>query len=374
MKSKYLIIGAGFTGATIAREIAEKCNKSVLIIDKREHLAGNAFDKKDENGFLVHQYGPHIFHTNSTKVWKFLSRFTRWNYYEHRVLAYIENKYVPVPFNFTSIETLISSNKAQKIKKYFLENYGNKNKVSILILMQSNNHMVKEFASYVYNELFLPYTKKMWGVEPEELDPLVLSRVPIKIGYEDRYFDDKYQGIPKEGYDKLFLNILDHPNIQVNLKTNFKELTNLNQFERIIYTGPIDEYFDYRYGELPYRSIRFKFLGKNTNLHQKVAVINYPSYDFKFTRSTEFKHMTHQKIKNTILCQEYPEAYKPNFNLPYYPILTKESESLFRKYKTESEKLKNRIIFLGRLGEFKYVNMDQAVARSLQVFNEIYIK
>jgi UDP-galactopyranose mutase len=373
MKYKYLIIGAGFTGATIAREIAEKCNKSVLIIDKREHLAGNAFDKKDKNGFLVHQYGPHIFHTNSIKVWDFLSRFTKWNNYEHRVLAHLENKYVPLPFNFTSIDTLFSSSKAQQIKKNLLQNYGKINKVSILNLLQSKNKLDKEFASYVYNNIFLTYTKKMWGLNPEELNSLVLSRVPIKIGYEDNYFDDKYQAIPKDGYNKLFSNLLDHPNIQVSLKTNYKEFNNLNEFERIIYTGPIDEFFDYRYGELPYRSIRFKFLSKNINLHQKVATINFPSYDFQYTRSTEFKHITHQNIQNTRLCREYPEAYKPNINLPYYPILTKESDILLRKYKKEAEKIKKRIIFLGRLGEFKYVNMDQAVARSLQVFKKYFL-
>jgi UDP-galactopyranose mutase len=368
MKYKYLIIGAGFTGATIAREIAEKNNKSVLIIDKRDHLAGNAFDEIDENGFIVHKYGPHIFHTNSTKVWNFLSRFTNWTNYEHRVLAHLENNYVPLPFNFNSIDTLFRSNKAKLIKKSLLENYGKKNKVSILSLLQSKSDINKEFASYVYNNIFLTYTKKMWGLDPKELDSLVLSRVPIKIGYDDKYFDDKYQAIPKDGYNKLFLNLLDHPNIQISLKTDYKEFNSLNKFEKIIYTGPIDEYFDYRYGELPYRSIRFKFIKKNTNLHQKVATINFPSYDFKYTRSTEFKHMTHQNIKNTRLCREYPEAYRANLNLPYYPVLTNESDDLLRKYKKEAEKIKNRIIFLGRLGEFKYLNMDQAVARSLQFF------
>lgn len=366
MKYKYLIVGAGFTGAVIAREIADKCNEHVLVIDRRSHVSGNAFDQHDKSGILIHEYGPHIFHTNSAQVWEFLSRFTEWNPYEHRVLGQIKDQLIPIPFNFTSIETLFSPKEASIIKSHLLEEHGNEVKVPILNLLESKNRFVKELADYVFNNVFYNYTKKMWDLEPQELDPQVLSRVPIQIGYDDRYFHDKYQSMPKEGYTKMFLQILNHPNIEVKLDTQFEDIPNPEEFQKIIYTGPIDEYFEYRHGELPYRSIRFEFLTHDTEYQQKVATMNFPGFEFQHTRMTEFKHMTFQKNSKTSLCREFPEAYNSKKNLPYYPIPTPENKALLNKYRKEAEKIKERVSFVGRLADYQYFNMDQAVARGLQ--------
>lgn len=370
MKYSYLIVGAGFTGAVIAREIAEKCNEPVLVIDRRNHISGNAFDHNDQSGILIHEYGPHIFHTNSEQVWQFLSQFTEWLPYEHRVLGQVGKKLVPIPFNFTSIETLFSAKEADIIKKHLLEEHGNEVKVPILNLMKSENGFVKELADYVYNNVFFNYTKKMWDLEPQELDPQVLSRVPIQIGYDDRYFNDKYQAMPKEGYTKMFEQILNHPNIEVKLGTQFKDISNPNEFEKIIYTGPIDEYFDYHHGELPYRSIRFEFLTHDTEYRQKVGTMNFPGFEFTHTRITEFKHLTFQKNPKTTLCREYPEAYNSKTNLPYYPIPTKENKNLLNQYKADAAKIRDRVAFVGRLADYQYFNMDQAVARGLQFFEK----
>lgn len=370
MKYKYLIVGAGFTGAVIAREIAEKCNEPVLLIDKRNHISGNAFDRNDKNGILVHEYGPHIFHTNSQQVWEFLSRFTEWNPYEHRVLGQVGQELIPIPFNFTSIDTLFSAKESNIIKNHLLEEHGSDVKVPILNLMKSKNRFVKELADYVYDNVFYNYTKKMWDLEPLELDPLVLSRVPIQIGYDDRYFQDQYQAMPKDGYTKMFQEILKHPNIEVKLDTPFEDISNPDDFERIIYTGPIDEFFDYRHGELPYRSIRFEFLTHDTEYKQKTATMNFPGFEFQHTRMTEFKHMTFQKSPKTSLCREYPEAYKSKENLPYYPIPTKDNKKLFQQYRAEADKIKGRVAFVGRLADYQYFNMDQAVARGLQFFQK----
>ena len=370
MKYSYLIVGAGFTGAVIAREIAEKCNEPVLVIDRRNHVSGNAFDHNDKNGILIHQYGPHIFHTNSLQVWEFLSRFTEWNSYEHRVLGQVGKELIPIPFNFTSIETLFSSKEADIIKSHLLEEHGNEVKVPILKLMESKNRFVKELADYVYNNIFFNYTKKMWDLEPQELDPQVLSRVPIQIGYDDRYFHDQYQAMPKEGYTKMFQKILNHPNIEVKLSTHFKDISDPKGFKKIIYTGPIDEFFDYRHCELPYRSIRFEFLNHDNEDRQKVGTMNFPGFEFRHIRMTEFKHMTFQKNPKTTLCREYPEAYNPKLNLPYYPIPTKENKKLLQQYRNDAEKIKDRVAFVGRLADYQYLNMDQAVARGLQFFQK----
>jgi len=370
MKYSYLIVGAGFTGAVIAREIADKLQEPTLVIDRRNHISGNAFDHYDKSGVLVHQYGPHIFHTNSHQVWEFLSKFTEWNPYEHRVIGKIGKEHIPIPFNFSSIETMFSSKEANIIKNHLLEEHGNEVKVPILNLMKSKNRFVKELADYVYTNIFFNYTKKMWDLEPQELDPAVLARVPIQIGYDDRYFHDQYQAMPKNGYTKMFQKILDHPNIEVKLGTHYKDISNPEAFKKIIYTGPIDEYFDYRYGELPYRSIRFDFFTENKEYTQKVATINYPGFEFQHTRVTEFKHMTFQKKPQTTLCKEYPEAYNSKTNLPYYPIPTKQNKKLFQMYKADAEGIKNRVTFVGRLADYQYFNMDQAVARGLQFFQK----
>jgi UDP-galactopyranose mutase len=368
MRYSYLIVGVGFTGAVIAREIAEKSNEPVLVIDRRNHISGNAFDRNDQSGILIHDYGPHIFHTNSKMVWDFLSQFTEWIPYEHRVLGHVNNKLVPIPFNFTSIEALFSSKEADKLKTHLLGEHGDEVKVPILKLMESENGFVKELADYVYNNIFFNYTKKMWGLEPQELDPQVLSRVPIQIGYDNRYFNDTYQAMPKKGYTKMFEDILNHPNIEVKLNTHFKDISNPNDFKKIIYTGPIDEYFDFRHGELPYRSIRFDFSTHDTEYLQKVGTMNFPGFEFQHTRMTEFKHLTFQKNAKTTICSEYPEAYNSKKNLPYYPIPTPANRNLLNRYKADAIKIKDRIAFVGRLANYQYFNMDQAVARGLQFF------
>lgn len=367
----YLIVGAGYSGSVLAERIATVLDKTVLVIDKRNHIAGNAYDCYDENEILIHKYGPHIFHTNSKKVVDYLSRFTEWIPYFHHVLGVIEGKEVPIPFNLNSIHQLFPPQYASKLEDDLIKSHGYGQKVPILKLKESASGELKFLAEYIYQNVFYGYTLKQWGLKPEELDASVTARVPVLIGRDDRYFQDTYQMMPKHGYTKMFEKILDHRNIHVALQTEFKDIEKTGiKFDKLIYTGPIDEFFGYIHGELPYRSLRFEFRPVNQEIFQNAGTVNYPNNN-TYTRITEFKHLTGQIHRNTAVVYEFPEQFETGKNIPYYPVPRPENKALYGKYQAEKDKLKN-VIFCGRLGEYVYYNMDQIVARSLSIFeNEI---
>jgi UDP-galactopyranose mutase len=369
MKYDYLIVGAGLAGCVLAERIASQLNKKVLLIDRRSHIAGNCYDYYDDSGVLVHKYGPHIFHTSSQKVWNYLSQFTEWIPYEHKVLAVIEGKKVPVPFNLNSLKQIFPEKEAKRFESLLLEKYSYGLKVPILKLIENTEPELKFLADFIYKNIFYGYTVKQWGLEPKELDFSVTSRVPVLIGHDDRYFHDTHQGIPRNGYTELFKKIIEHKNIEVFLNTDY-QLNNSNFiYDKLIYTGPIDEFFDYSFGKLPYRSLEFDFVTVKQEWFQEVAQVNYPN-DFDYTRITEFKHFSRQKLPITTNAYEYPKAYIHGVNEPYYPIQRKENDDLYNKYKAEANKLKDSVLFIGRLADYKYYNMDQIVGVALMTFEK----
>ncbi|MEB3750976.1 UDP-galactopyranose mutase [Geobacillus icigianus] len=376
----YVIIGTGFAGSVLAERIATQLNKKVLMIEKRNHIGGNAYDSYDSQGILIHNYGPHIFHTKVKKVWDYLSNFTEWHLYHHKVLGVIDGKKVPIPFNLNSIHQVFPKSLAERLEKKLIENFGYNKKVPILKLREVEDPDLKFLADYIYEKVFLGYTTKQWGVTPEELDPSVTGRVPVYISRDDRYFQDPYQGMPKEGYTKLFERMLDHENIKILLNTDYKEVLEFN-FEtgeaslfgkkfngEIVYTGPIDYFFDYKFGPLPYRSLNFVFEQFNQEQVQEVGTVNYPN-DYNFTRITEFKHLTNQISDKTTTVKEFSQEYIPGKNIPYYPIKNEQNLELYRLYKEEARKYEN-LIFIGRLAEYQYYDMDMVVAKAIRVFEE----
>ncbi|WP_298628291.1 UDP-galactopyranose mutase [uncultured Thermus sp.] len=370
MKVDYLILGAGFTGATLAERIARELGKRVLVVDRRQHIGGNAYDEYDPSGVLVHRYGPHIFHTQSKKVWDYLSRFTEWRPYYHRVRAVVEGKPVPLPFSLASLRRLFSERLADRLEEKLLAHFGYGSRVPILRLKEAQDPDLRFLAEYVYKNVFEGYTLKQWGLRPEELSPSVTGRVPILVSYDERYFQDPYQAMPKEGYTALFRRMLDHPNIKVLLGADWKEVEGEVRFHRLIFTGPMDEFFGYLHGPLPYRSLRFRLEHHPQPWFQEVGTVNYPG-EHPFTRITEFKHLTGQDLlPHTTVAYEYPEAYTPGENEPYYPVPREENEGRLRLYQEEAAKLKT-VLFAGRLGDYRYYNMDQAVARALKLFEEV---
>ena len=364
----YLIVGAGFSGSVLAERIASQLDKKVLLIDRRSHIAGNAFDYYDESGILVHKFGPHIFHTSSKKVWDYISNFTSWINYEHTVLAVINNKKVPVPFNLNSLYVVFSKKTASKYESLLLNKYGYGLKIPILKLLENNNPDLKSIANFIYENIFYGYTLKQWGLNPNELDFSVTSRVPVFISHDNRYFQDNYQGIPLNGYTELFNNILENKNIEILLNTDYKHITSSIKYKKMIYTGPIDEYFEYQFGKLPYRSLQFEFKTMKKEWFQEVAQVNYPN-DYNYTRITEFKHFHKQNSLSTTIAYEFPQEYVHGKNEPYYPIQNDVNNHSYNKYKIESEKLKD-IYFVGRLADYKYYNMDQIVGVALMKFEK----
>ncbi|HRP01119.1 MAG TPA: UDP-galactopyranose mutase [Candidatus Kapabacteria bacterium] len=369
MKYDYLIVGAGYAGSVLAERIATQLDKKCLIIDKRSHIAGNAFDYYDENGILVHKFGPHIFHTLSKKVWDYLSIFTKWNRHIHHVKAIVEGKAIPVPFNLNSIDQVFPKAYAEKLQNKLIENYGFGLKIPILKMLETKDSDLNFLANYIYKNVFHGYTLKQWGMKPEELDSSVSARVPVYISRDDRYFQDTYQGIPQNGYTAMFNNILNHKNIHILLNADFEDIKSGIQYDKLIYTGPIDTYFDYMYGELPYRSLKFDFQTFDFDNFQELAQINYPN-NFDYTRITEFKHLTKQKHSKTTIAYEFPQQYDKLTNEPYYPIPKAENNELFQKYKIEVDKIADKVIFCGRLADYKYYNMDQIVGVALQIFEK----
>ncbi len=379
MTFDYLIIGSGFAGTVTAERIANVLNKKVLIIEKRNHIGGNCYDERIEN-ILVHKYGPHLFHTDEKQVWDYLSNFTDWDIYHHKVLAFIDGKKVPIPFNFNTLYEVFPNELAKRLENKLLENYQYNSKVPILELKKSDDKDLNFLADFVYEKIFINYTVKQWGMKPEEIDSAVTARVPVFIGKDNRYFNDKYQGVPKDGYTKLFQNMLNHPNIKIMLNTDFKEVIQINQETKKIYflnqefkgkfifSGMIDELFDYKLGELSYRSVDMKFETIEKEYFQEVATVNYPN-NYDFTRITEFKHIHPTGTKKTVILKEYPKPYELGKDIPYYPIFTKENQESYSKYKDLANNFDN-VIFLGRLAEYRYYDMDDVIKRALEVFEE----
>lgn len=379
----YVVVGAGFAGAVIAERIATQLNEKVLVIEKRNHIGGNAYDYYDENGILVHKYGPHIFHTRSKEVWDYLSQFTDWYLYHHHVLGSIDGKKVPIPFNLNTLYELLPESLAKPLEEKLVNKFGYNVKVPILKLRETDDQDLKFLADFVYDKVFLNYTTKQWGMKPEELDPTVTGRVPVYISRDNRYFQDAYQGMPKEGYTKIFEKLLFHSNIKLMLNTDYKEVIeidfkngNISLFGQefkgtLIYTGKIDEFFNYEFGELPYRSLRFEFENIQKEFVQPVGTVNYPN-EYQFTRITEFKHLTGQKHSSTTIVKEYPQDYERNVkgkDIPYYPIPRKENLELYARYKERAKQFSN-VLFVGRLAEYRYYDMDAVIARALKVFKD----
>ena len=361
----FLIVGAGPSGCVMAERIATVLKEKVLIIDRRNHIAGNMHSYTDENGVMVHTYGPHAFHTNDEGVWEYLSRFTGWRPYFHHVEAYIDGKTVPVPFNFNTIEKLFPEEYAKSLINDLIEEYGINKKITIAELLKSKRF--EALAQYVYEKVFLGYTVKQWDKKPEELDISVSSRVPIYTSRDNRYFQDKYQAIPENGYTRMIERMIDSPLIKLKLKTDFKEI-NKSKFKKIIFTGMIDEYFDYKLGRLPYRSLVFNLKTYDQEYYQNTAQKNY-SENFDFTRTTEYKYFLDERTDKTTVAYEYSMYYQEGKNEPYYPIPHDDNHRLYKDY-LELAKNETDTIFLGRLAEYKYSNMDQIVRSALDTFDK----
>ncbi len=371
MKRRYdwLIVGAGYTGAVVAERLASLCDKRVLVIDRREHIAGNAFDARNDDGILFHQYGPHIFHTNSDEIAGYLSRFTEWKPYEHRVLGVVDGRLIPIPFNLTSLEILFPAPEAARLGRLLVDAYGMDRKVPILKMRESAHAGVRDLADFIYRNVFEGYTTKQWALRPEELSPSVTARVPVHVSYDDRYFQDSFQKMPREGYTKMFERMLDHPNITVALGTDYETAKDEVLFDRMLYTGAIDEFFGYEFGPLPYRSLSFDFRTYRQRRHQSVGQVNYPvSHDY--TRITEMGHLTGEWNGSTTVAIEYPIAHRPGETVPYYPIPRDENAAHHDRYVAFARKEAPDVLFAGRLGDYKYYNMDQAVGRALALFRK----
>lgn len=360
---KILIVGAGVSGATIARRAAEKGN-TVTVIDRKEHIGGNCYDYFDDNGICVHQYGTHIFHTDNKEVWNFVSRFTKWYPYQHKVVALVDGMEVPIPFNLNSIHQIFPELIAKTLEEKLIEKFGFNVKVPILELRKTGDKDLQFLADFIYEKVFLHYTLKQWDMKPEDLDPAVTGRVPVYISRDNRYFQNKYQGIPLEGYTKLIENMLNHKSIQVKLNTEFDH-DMLNSFDKVFYTGPIDEFFDYKFGELPYRSLKFEFLTFDREYFQKNSVINYPC-NYDFTRIGEYKYFLDTKSKKTVVSYEYPQPFVLGENDRYYPIVKNENIALYNRYLELSKKY-DKVQFLGRLGDYKYYDMDKAILKAISI-------
>jgi UDP-galactopyranose mutase len=356
----YLIVGAGFAGSVLAERLANSGRK-VLIIDKRPHIGGNAYDHYNDSGILVHKYGPHIFHTNSRDVFEYLSRFTAWRRYEHRVLASVDGQLVPIPINLDTVNRLYGLNLTAFQVTEFFESLAEPREE----IRTSEDVIVSKVGRELYEKFFRNYTRKQWGLDPSELDASVTSRVPVRTNRDDRYFSDTYQAMPLHGYTRMFESMLDHSNIKIMLNTDYHEVSGLIPYREMVYTGPIDEYFGFRFGPLPYRSLEFRHETLNVEELQPVAVVNYPN-EHLYTRVTEFKHLTGQEHPKTSIVYEYPCAEGD----PYYPVPRPENADLYRKYRTLAEQTEG-VHFVGRLATYRYYNMDQVVAQALALFATI---
>jgi len=359
---KFLVIGAGITGATIARSLAEK-GHLVDVVEKRSFVGGNCADFFDENGICVHKYGTHIFHTDNAKVWRFLSRFTKWHPYMHRVKALIDGKLVKIPFNLDSLYQVFPQYLARNLEKKLVETFGYNRKVPILDLKTSDDSELNFLSDFVYEKVFLNYTLKQWGFKPEELDPGVTARVPVYVSKDDRYFQNKYQGIPLDGYSAMVENILNHENINLHLGVTY-EGNDFKRSEYIFCTAPIDEYFNYCFGPLAYRSLDFDFQTLNREFFQPLSVVNYPN-NYDFTRIGEYKYFLDTHSKKTVISYEFPQTFELGKNERYYPMMNLMSRKLYERYASLT-KQQSTVMFLGRLAEYRYFDMDRSVESALR--------
>jgi UDP-galactopyranose mutase len=360
----YLIVGVGFSGSVIAERLASQSGKKVLIVDKRSHIGGNAYDHYDDNGILVHKYGPHIFHTNSREVFEYLSQFTQWRAYEHRVLASVDGQLVPIPINLDTINKIYGMNLTSFQVEEFFKSVAEPKEY----IRTSEDVVVSKVGRELYEKFFRNYTRKQWGLDPSELDKSVIARIPTRTNRDNRYFTDTYQAMPLHGFTRMFETMLAHPNIKVMLNTDYREIEKAIPCREIVYSGPVDEFFDYRYGKLPYRSLDFKHETHNTAVFQQAPVINYPN-EHLYTRVTEFKYLTGQEHHKTSIVYEYPKAEGD----PYYPVPRPENQEIYKQYK-ELADATSGVYFVGRLATYKYYNMDQCVAQALSIYKQIAVK
>jgi UDP-galactopyranose mutase len=359
-----LIVGAGFAGSVLAERLASQLNQRVLVVDRRPHIGGNAFDRYNDDGLLIHPYGPHIFHTNSAEVFDYLSRFTRWRPYQHRVLASVDGQLVPIPINLDTVNRLYGLKlTAFELEAFFAQQAEKKARIET-----SEDVVVARVGRDLYNKLFRGYTRKQWGLDPSELDASVTARVPTRTNRDDRYFADTYQAMPAAGYTRMFEAMLAHPNIRLMLNTDYRDIVHFVPWSHMVYTGPIDAFFDYRYGKLPYRSLDFAHQTLPQSSYQPVGTVNYPN-DYAYTRCTEFKHLTGQQHPMTAIVHEYPMASGD----PYYPVPRAENQALYRRYEAEADRLQH-VTFVGRLASYRYYNMDQVVAQALATFKRMRVQ
>jgi len=357
----YLVVGAGFAGSVLAERLASELDQKVLVCDKRAHVGGNAYDRYDAAGILIHQYGPHIFHTASKKVLDYLSRFSAFQPYEHRVLASVDGTLVPFPINLTTLERLYGREfTAEQAEAFFRERAE-----PVAHALTSEQVVVSKIGRELYEKLFRNYTTKQWGRDPSKLDASVAARVPARVNRDDRYFTDEFQAMPVHGYTRLFENMLSHDNIRVVLNADYRDLGQSVRYRHLIYTGPVDEFFDCRFGPLEYRSLKFEFKTFDCERVLPVAVVNYPN-EHAYTRVTEFKHLTGQRHPKTSVVYEYPQAQGD----PYYPVPSPETAALYRRYKLLADATRG-VQFVGRLATYKYYNMDQVVAQALSTFDRL---
>lgn len=343
----------------------------MLVVDRRDHIAGNAYDGVDETGIRVHRYGAHIFHTVSHRVWTYLSQFTDWLPYTHRVLGRIDGATVPLPFNLTTLHALLPSRDAERLERRLVDTVGPGARIPVLALLEHVDPALRALGELVYEKVFLHYTMKQWGYRPEEIDRAVTGRVPVVVSRDDRYFRDRYQGIPTDGYTAMVARMLARPGITVQTGVDFRDVIDRVRYDRLVYTGPIDEYFGYVHGPLPYRSLRFEHRSIATDRFQAAAVVNFPD-DTPYTRVIEHAQFSGQHLGTTTVTYEYPEPHELGRNEPYYPLPQPENHRLYARYAASAAELAGQVVFSGRLAEYRYYDMDQAVAHALAVFrNEI---
>ena len=371
-----LVIGCGLTGSVVARFLAEELNKKVVIWERRNHIGGNMYDYYDEHNILVHRYGPHIFHTNNKKIYDFICRFAKWKKYKLTYMAYINGKFTPTPFNFKTIDDYFTENEAADLKGRIKKVFAGRDTATVLEVLNCSDEKIRAYAQFLFDNDYSLYTAKQWGVPASEIDPSVLKRVPLRFSYDVGYFDDKYQVMPVATYTEFFKNLLNHPNIKVETGVEALERLKIKETQilidgkapniPVIYTGALDELFGLSEGKLPYRSLRFEWKYENIDSKQDAPVVAYPQAE-GFTRITEYKKLPVQNVKGTTYAVEYPLTYNENEKMePYYPVLTESSQNIYKKY-LEKAKAVNNLYCAGRLADFKYYNMDQALERALNL-------
>ena len=357
----FLIVGAGFAGSVLAERLASVCDARVLVVEKRPHIGGNAFDRYDVHGVLVHPYGPHIFHTNSAEIFEYLSTFTAWRPYQHRVLASVEGQLLPMPINLDTVNRLYGMQLTAFEMAPWLESVAEAREK----IITSEDVVVAKVGRDLYDKFFRGYTRKQWGMDPSELNASVTARVPTRTNRDDRYFADTFQAMPRDGYTRMFESMLAHPNIKLMLNTDYREVADLLPWRHMIYTGPVDAYFNHRHGRLPYRSLAFEHQHLPQAQFQSAATVNYPN-DHAYTRITEFKQLTGQVHPGTSIVYEYPRAEGD----PYYPVPTPQNAAMYERYRVDAEALDD-VTFVGRLATYRYYNMDQVVGQALTAFKRL---